>query len=262
LRYRQSFAKVELHFSSQFNILRFFQEQYDMAQTFAEKVIDFNQQLTFAGNLPEGFQVINPFLDNPETMEVMRAFYRKYYNDNRKRRFLIGINPGRHGAGVTGIPFTDTKRLESACGITMQSAHTHEVSSLFIYDMIEAYGGVTPFYRDFYINSPFPLAIIRRTNGGSWRNANYYDDPALFEAVKGFMIDSLKLHIALGLDTCEVFVLGKKNAEFIGRLNDEEKLFEKLTVLEHPRFIQQYKSKEKQAYIKKYLRAFCNGENS
>lgn len=253
---------VKLFFSSQFNILRFFQERYDMAQTFAEKVIDFNQQLSFSGNLPEGFQVINPFLDNPETMEVMRAFYRKYYNDNRKRRFLIGINPGRHGAGVTGIPFTDTKRLESACGITMQSAHTHEVSSVFLYDMIEAYGGTVRFYKDFYINSPFPLAIIRRTNGGSWRNANYYDDPALFEAVKGFMIDSLKLHIALGLDTCEVFVLGKKNAEFIGRLNDEEKLFEKLTVLEHPRFIQQYKSKEKQAYIKKYLRAFCNGEDS
>ncbi len=224
--------------------------------TFADKVIDFNRHLAYTGELPEGFEVMNPFRDNPETMRVMEEFYHKYYDDSEQRRFIIGINPGRNGAGVTGVPFTDTKRLESACGITMKTANTHEVSSVFLYDMIEAYGGTARFYKDFYINSPFPLAIIRRTNGGTWRNANYYDDPALFEAVKGFMIDSLKLHIVLGLDTCEVFVLGKKNADFIGRLNDKEKLFEKLTVLEHPRFIQQYRSKEKQLYIDKYLQAF------
>ena len=231
-------------------------------QTFAEKVIAFNRQLTFTGDLPDGFKVVNPFHDNPETMEVMQAFYRKYYNDNRKRRFLLGINPGRHGAGVTGIPFTDTKRLESVCGIPMRSAHTHEVSSLFVYDMIEAYGGATRFYRDFYINSPFPLAIIRRKAKGSWINANYYDDPLLFEAVKGFMIDTLKKHILLGLDRTEVFVLGKKNADFINRLNSEEKLFGKLTVLEHPRYIQQYKSKEKERYIDKYLASFFSDNHN
>lgn len=224
--------------------------------TFAEKVIAFNRRLRYTGELPDGFQVINPFLDNPETLTVMATFYRKYYNDDGKRRFLAGINPGRLGAGVTGIPFTDTKRLESACGIVMQSAHTHEISSLFVYDMIEAYGGPARFYSDFYINSPFPLAIIRKTPAGGWLNANYYDDPALFEAVKGFMVQSLKQHIELGLDTSEVFVLGKKNAEYIGRLNAEEKLFGKLTVLEHPRYIQQYRSRERKAYIDKYLRAF------
>ena len=70
------------------------------------------------------------------------------------------------------------------------------------------------------------------------------------------MIDSLKKHIGLGLDTSEVFVLGKKNADFIRKLNQEANLFERLTVLEHPRYIQQYKSKEKQLYIDKYLLAF------
>ena len=60
----------------------------------------------------------------------------------------------------------------------------------------------------------------------------------------------------MGLDTTEVFVLGKKNADFINRLNSEEKLFEKLTVLEHPRYIQQYRSKEKERYIDKYLASF------
>ncbi|RNC65029.1 SMUG2 DNA glycosylase family protein [Proteiniphilum sp. X52] len=227
-----------------------------MTENLADKIITFNRQLHYSGKLPEGFQVLNPFLQNPETMLVMEAFYRKYYNDTRRRKFIIGINPSRHGAGVTGIPFTDTKRLESVCGITMHSAHTHEVSSWFIYDMIAAYGGANEFYSRFYINSPFPLAIIRKTREGNWLNANYYDDNSLFEMVKGFMIASLKKHIEIGVDTSEVYILGKKNADFIRKLNKEEKLFDRITVLEHPRYIQQYKSKEKQLYIDKYLLAF------
>lgn len=226
-----------------------------MKEKFSDKVIAFNRALHYNGELPEGFRVLNPYLDNPETMKVMQEFYHKYYHDVMPRKFIIGINPSRHGAGVTGVPFTDTKRLEHVCGIKMESAHTHEISSVFTYDMIEAYGGAASFYRHFYINSPFPLAIIRQTKDDKWLNANYYDDKRLFGMVKGFMINSLKKHISLGLDTTEVFILGKKNANFIHQLNQEEKLFDRLVVLEHPRYIQQYKSKDKQHYIDKYLLA-------
>lgn len=228
-----------------------------MTKTFAEEVVEFNRNLKYSGILPEDFQVLNPYLDNPETMTVMEKFYQKYYNDSNKRKFLIGINPSRHGAGVTGVPFTDTKRLESVCGIKMKSAYTHEVSSVFMYDMIEQYGGAEEFYKDVYINSPFPLAIVRKSKG-SWIKANYYDDKELFRDVKEFMIDSLRKHISLNLDTLEVFVLGKKNADFISKLNQEANLFDKMTVLEHPRYIQQYKSKDKQLYIDKYILALKN----
>jgi hypothetical protein len=221
-------------------------------KTFGEKVVAFNKKLKFSGNLPEGFEVMNPFFDNPETIAVMSKFYQKFYNDYHQRKFIIGINPSRRGAGVTGVPFTDTKRLETVCGIEMKTAHTHEISSVFLYDVIENFGGVEAFYKKFYINSPFPLAIIRKTLKGNL-NANYYDDKDLFEAVKPFMIQSLKDHIDLGLDTSEVFILGKKNATFIDKINSQEKFFEKMTVLEHPRYIQQYKIKEKQLYIDKYL---------
>lgn len=231
-----------------------------MPKTFGEKVVDFNRQLHYSGSLPVNFQVINPYLDNPETMAVMEQFYHKFYNDFKKRKFIIGINPSRHGAGVTGVPFTDTKRLESVCGIQMKSAHTHEVSSVFMYDLISEFGGPTDFYNQFYINSPFPLAIVRHSKEDKWLNANYYDDPSLFEMVKEFMILSLKKHVSLGLDTSEVFVLGKKNADFLQKLNKEIKLFDKLIALEHPRFIQQYKLKEKQQYIDKYILALNRSE--
>jgi hypothetical protein len=229
-----------------------------MPQTIAERVIRFNKQLQFDDLLPAGFQVLNPFLENPETMKVMQAFYHQFYNDSKPRKLILGINPSRHGAGVTGVPFTDTKRLESVCGIAMQSAHTHEISSVFMYDMIAAYGGVSDFYQHFYINSPFPLAIIRQTKDNKWLNANYYDDAELYRLVKDFMIESLKAHISLGLDTDEVYILGKKNASFIQKINKEAQLFKTLKVLEHPRFIQQYQSKNKHIYIDKYIATFNN----
>lgn len=230
-----------------------------MGKKFGNKVIEFNKGLIYTGSLPPGFQVLNPYLDNPETMKVMREFYKKYYADENRRKFIIGINPSRHGAGITGVPFTDTKRLHSICGIEMVTAYTHEVSSVFVYEMIEQFGGAEMFFNDFYINSPFPLAIIRQGKNGKWVNANYYDDLQLYESVKLFMMESLREHISLGLDTDEVYVLGKKNARFIAMMNEEANLFKSIIVLEHPRFIQQYKFKDKQLYIDKYLQAFNPG---
>lgn len=227
-------------------------------KTIADKVIAFNRQLQYAGPLPSGFGVMNPFKENPETMEIMTQFYYKFYNDNKRRKFLIGINPSRHGAGLTGVPFTDTKRLDTVCGIKMKSAYSHEPSSVFLYEMIQEYGGAQNFYSNIYINSPFPLAIVQRAANGNWLNANYYDDRALFEAVKPFMVKSLKQHIQIGVHTDKAYVLGKKNLSFLEKINKEEKLFRELICLEHPRYIQQYKSKDKAVYIEKYLAALLS----
>ena len=221
--------------------------------TIGQRIITFNKGLQYTGKLPEGFAVLNPYLDNPETLQVMTSFYDKYYNDQAPRKFIIGINPSRHGAGVTGVPFTDTKHLKNDCGIPMLSARTHEVSSVFVYDMIAQYGGVSAFYKDYYINSPFPLAIVRKNAQGNWLNANYYDDPELFALTRSYMIETLQKHIALGLETNKVFVLGKKNATYLDKLNQEANLFQEMVVLEHPRYIEQYKSKEKQLYIDKFI---------
>lgn len=231
-----------------------------MKKTFADNVIHFNKKLHFTDKLPKGFGVLNPYIENEETMHTMQQFYHKFYADNKVRKFIIGINPSRHGAGVTGVPFTDTKRLESDCGIEMKSAYTHEVSSVFMYDMIKEYGGAEKFYKDIYINSPFPLAIVRKNSSGHWLNANYYDTPELYFAVKKFMHYTLKQHFNFGLQDSLVYVLGKKNAKFIAEINSELKLFKRIEVLEHPRYIQQYKSKEKQLYIDKYLIALSKND--
>lgn len=219
---------------------------------FSQEIIHFNKELTYEGDLPQGIRVMNPFRDE-EVLSVSEQFYRKFYNDNRQRKFIIGINPGRFGAGTTGVPFTDTKRLEEVCGIKMNSANTHEPSSVFIYDMIARYGGPERFYGDFYINSISPLGFLRLNNKGNWVNCNYYDYESLYRNLEDFLIATLKQQVNFGIDTRKCYLLGRKNARYFERINKKEKLFESYEVLDHPRYIVQYKARQKEDYIRDYL---------
>lgn len=223
-------------------------------KTFAELVIQYHEKLDFKLALPDDFKVMNPFRDNPEGLMAFKSFYQKFYNDHHRRKFVLGINPGRFGAGVTGVPFTDTKRLNDICGIEYKGKGTHEPSATFIYNMIDAYGGVKAFYKDIYIHSIFPLAIIRKNEKGKFINCNYYDDKRLIESLQPFMVQHLKEQIKLGLETDVVYVLGKRNAKFVAAINKEAKIFGLIEILEHPRYIQQYKSKEADEYAQKFVR--------
>ena len=50
-------------------------------------------------------------------MKTIEAFFYKFYSDSNPRRMIFGINPGRFGAGTTGINFTAPKQLQEFCGI-------------------------------------------------------------------------------------------------------------------------------------------------
>lgn len=226
-------------------------------KTFADQVIEFNKGLNFCGHLPPGIRVMNPFREDEKVIPLTSIFYRKYYNDCDTRHLILGINPGRFGGGVTGIPFTDTKRLTEECYIPYEGKVTHEPSSVFIYKMINAFGGVAEFYKKFYINSMSPLGFTSIGHRGKEINYNYYDSKELMQAVYDFMANSILKQIAFGIntDTCFCFGTGK-NERCLRQLNDEKKFFKKIIALEHPRFIMQYKSRCMQTYIDKYIRVF------
>jgi len=190
-------------------------------------------------------------------MPISSAFYQKYYADNQPRHIILGINPGRFGGGVTGVPFTDPKRLKNECGLEYPGKETHETSSVFVYDVIKAFGGPEAFYKHFYINSICPLGFTAIGDNGKEVNYNYYDSKELTAAVKNFIIQSIRQQIAFGIytDVCFIFGTGK-NEMFMRQLNAEHKFFSKIIALEHPRFVMQYKAKSKQVYIDKYLAAF------
>jgi hypothetical protein len=225
--------------------------------TFAQNVIDFNTELAYAGQLPEGINIMNPYRENEFTLEVSSQFYRKYFSDHRPRYLVLGINPGRFGAGVTGIPFTDPKRLQEKCGIPFPGLLSHEPSSVFIYDMIEAFGGPEAFYSKFYINAVCTLGFTKTTEAGKEVNYNYYDSSELTKAMYTFIVEGIHKQISFGIDTSVCFCLGNgKNEHFLRKLNAEHRFFGRIEALEHPRYIMQYKTKSKQHYIDKYLAAF------
>jgi hypothetical protein len=210
--------------------------------TFADRIISFNKNLNFKGKLPDRIKIMNA--GEPGIWQVVKKFYKTFYNDNRKRYLILGINPGRFGAGATGIPFSDTKRLNEFCGITVNGLKTHELSSVFVYEVIKAYGGVRKFYSDFYITSVCPLGFTQKKEKGKEVNYNYYDMRELQKAVRGFIADNLYKQIEIGVFTDVCFVMGMgMNAKYLHKLNEEEKFFKRIIPLEHPRYIMQYRLK-------------------
>lgn len=225
--------------------------------TFAEKVISFYSYLGFTGILPEGIAIMNPFRENPKIITVITQFYSKYYNDNNSRHLILGINPGRFGAGVTGIPFTDSKRLNENCGLSIPGLQTYETSSVFVYEMIEEYGGAEKFYSQFYISSVVPLGFTSGNSKGGVVNYNYYDSKELTDSVYSFIIESLNKQLQFGIKRDVCFCLGTgQNYKFLLKLNSEQNIFQKIMPLEHPRYVMQYKTKSKQKYIDKYIGEF------
>jgi hypothetical protein len=216
--------------------------------SYAEKIIRFLTTLSLDIPLPGGIEVMNPYL-RKEVRQGVEAFYKKYYPGDTPRTFLLGINPGRFGAGITGISFTDPIRLEEVCGIPNPFEKKQEISSVFIYAMIKAYSGPEKFYGNFYITAVCPLGFVKEG-----KNINYYDLRELQEAVTPFIVSTLREQIAFGANREKAFCIGEgKNYKFLLKLNREHHFFDKILPLPHPRFVMQYRYKKREEYVQRYL---------
>lgn len=222
--------------------------------TFSDRILKFYDELLIDESLPEGIEIINPY-HQQDVKEVCRDFYSKYYNDNSGRNLIVGINPGRFGAGITGIPFTDPQKLETECGITNSFNKRSELSSEFIYLLINAMGGPEHFYKHYYIGAVSPLGFLK-----DGKNYNYYDSPELFRALKPFIMRSLVEQIGLGITSRKCFCLGQgKNLEYLNRLNTELRLFDEIIPLPHPRWVMQYRRKKLDEYLNDSVKTLSLG---
>lgn len=221
--------------------------------TFGEQVIRFIIQLPSAFELPKGIELLQPY-NNQSILQLTETFYRKYYNDPNQRTFIFGINPGRFGAGVTGIPFTDPVNLHVKCGIKNNISQQHELSSLFVYRLIDSLGGVKRFYRNFYITAVCPLGFIREN-----KNLNYYDDKRLEQLMTPIMIESIQKQLCFGVNKQVCYCWGEgKNFSFLNKLNEQYQWFNKITPLPHPRWIMQYRRKSTNEFVEKFKSEMSN----
>jgi len=216
---------------------------------FADDINLFNRNLSLEVALPEGVKVMNPFEDETTT-NLAEKFYNKYYSDKNQRTLLLGINPGRLGGGITGVPFTDPVKMEVNCDIPNEFPKKTEPSAGFIYDMIDSFGGPDKFYSKFFIHAVCPLGFTKNGN-----NYNYYDDRKLEYAVCKFIIDSLKKFLTFNVNKKICYCLGNgKNFKFLNTLNKQHNFFVKIIPLPHPRWIVQYRRKRYDEFIDLYIK--------
>ncbi|MBL4716452.1 DUF4918 family protein [Sphingobacteriaceae bacterium AH-315-L07] len=221
--------------------------------TFGDKVIDFYNNINQPIDVPADIKILNPFL-NPAVSKVLKEFCHNYLSTKDKKVLIIGINPGRFGAGVTGIPFTDPIRLRTDLGIKNNFENKAELSSKFVYELIHKFGGVKCFYNQFYITSVCPLGFTHNN-----KNINYYDSKELQNSLKNYIVSSIKDHMNFGIDRSIAYSFGKgKNFKYLNDLNSKYGFFEKIIPLPHPRWVMQYRLKSKDKIIEEMVNCLNN----
>ncbi len=224
------------------------------AGSFGEQVIGFFRSLRAPASLPEDVTALNPYA-SAAVMRTVSDFYSRYFSDSNSRIYLVGINPGRFGAGATGIAFTDSDALR-AWGVESSAPETRELSAGFISSVIQQYGGPERFYSHCFITSLCPLGFTR-----FGRNYNYYDDVRLRDAVLPWMHETFARQQAFGAARVAI-VLGKgKNHDFLSKMNAALGFFDEIIPLEHPRFIMQYRRRQMEAYRERYLDALARAQS-
>lgn len=216
--------------------------------TFADQVIQFHLHLHPPGKLPGGVTTLNPYHE-PEGQRVFKAFFLKYYHDLTLRHYLFGINPGRFGAGITGISFTDPIRLSQVCGISNEFQPRPELSSEFIYRVVDTMGGPAEFFRNFYLTAVSPLGFVK-----NHLNINYYDDKKLSHIIEPFAIRCIQTQVAFGCHRDIGICIGQgQNFMFFQKLNEQFGWFNKILALPHPRWVMQYRRKQLSRYVDEYV---------
>ncbi len=219
--------------------------------TFSKQILDFYFNLPKELSLPNGVETIYPF-NNEETQRIMQEFFQKYYADTKPRNYLIGINPGRLGSGITGIGFADAYHLEKYCDIPSSFDKRVEISAAFMFEVMEADGGVEKFYKDFFFTTVMPLGLLKND-----KNYNYYDDLQTQTALEPFIEETLLKQMSFPQVKPNIICVGQgKNLKYLKAFNDKHHCFESIDVLPHPRWVMQYRRKEKQKYINAYLDVF------
>ena len=216
----------------------------------SERIIEFYKSLKIPNDIPDGIEAMDPYQDE-RVMQLVERFYGKFFNDSRERVMLVGINPGRFGGGITGIPFTDPLNLKNICGIDNDLNTRHELSSRFIYEMIGALGGPEKFYGGIYITAASPIGFVRDD-----KNLNYYDDRVLQENWMPFIERTLRIQAEFCRNNIVCFSLGQgKNFHNLVEINKRLRIFSEVKALPHPRWVMQYRLKRKDEFIEAYSKA-------
>uniref|UniRef100_UPI0022E3F48C uracil-DNA glycosylase family protein n=1 Tax=Clostridium beijerinckii TaxID=1520 RepID=UPI0022E3F48C len=140
-----------------------------MMNSLVDNMLNFYNELRNINHLKEeNVTVLNEFINNEE---FIRRFYEKYVDHNigHIKVVMCGINPGRYGAGKTGIPFVDFNSLSEL--LSDVNRKDSERSAEFFYSIIKNYGA-KKFYSNIYVTNICSIGFEKDK-----KNYNYYQLP-------------------------------------------------------------------------------------
>ena len=208
-------------------------------------------------DLPADVEVLRPYTD-PEVQRVLRLVCRKYYAGGHPRVGVWGINPGRFGAGVTGLSFTDPWAVVHDLAIPTTLEGRRELSAEFISRVIAAYGGPQVFYRDVYMSALCPLGFTRHGV-----NINFYDDTQLAISIRPKIIEWMGAALDAGVRRDVSIVLGAgKLRSYMNRHIRTNVGISEVVYLDHPRYIMQYRRRDVDEYVELYVKTIHSCFNS
>ena len=183
----------------------------------------------------QGIRVLTDFESN---REGMNAFFQIYYGKAIPKIMICGINPGRFGAGKTGIPFLDFASLSQLIpGIERQDS---ESSATFFFQVVKSFGAES-FFKKFYVTNFSSLGYLR-----DGANLNYHDLPqAALETVERNFLEEIAT-----VEPTHVISLGREVHRSVLKLLPPS--IDCSLRLPHPAWVATYKSNELDHWVERY----------
>lgn len=107
----------------------------------------------------KGVEILVEFLKNKKNI---LKFHKKFVEPYTPKIVLVGINPGRFGSGLTGIPFTDFNSLSKLLD-DKTLGNKKEQSATFIFSIIESIG-VENFFKNIYLTNLSAVGFVDAKN--------------------------------------------------------------------------------------------------
>lgn len=206
---------------------------------FSENLNRYNLNYEFKRLLNEnGISMLEGYLDQSD---IMDAFCEKFYSNKIPKIVICGINPGRLGAGLTGVPFFDFASLSKIFPSILRK--DTENTAQFFFKVIEKIG-VERFFNYFYITN---VSSVGYSKGKS--NFNFDKLP---DNLRSIVFSNFAEEIEL-IKPVKIIALG--DAAFNGVESALGKNSYRLEKLKHPSWIMQYKRNEISFWVQAYADA-------
>ena len=184
----------------------------------------------------QGVCVLSDFLLNQAHIDT---FWQTYYGSSVPRVVICGINPGRHGAGKTGIPFLDFQSLAQLIPDVERS--DSESSAGFFYQVIKQFGA-SAFLPTFYVTNIASVGFVR-----AGKNLNYNDlpAPALEIVERNFLLEMAVVQ------PTHIISLGEVVHATVNKLMGKDVDCKRR--LPHPSWIANYRRNQIEEWVTRYL---------